>query len=192
MKDVTGYFKDGEREKIYNSADSLRDKVLIRLLWVSGRRIKEVLFVRVADIDFQLSKIAFHIEKKKHDLVRLKPIDKFTMDLLKHYISTNELRSNDFVLKSEYNEGQPISRQRAFQIIRKSCAAAGVTRVGNKEPHPHHFRHSFAIDMAKRMKTPADIRKLQLLLDHEDLGTTEQYLQFADEEVSELIESAYE
>ena len=192
MKDLSGYFKDGERERIYNSAESLRDKVLIRLLWVTGRRITEVLNVKVSDIDFDLSKIKFHIEKKKIDVVKLKPIDKFTMDLLQFYIKQYNLHPINYLFNSDFKIDSPITRQRAFQIIRKSCFKAGIYKVGDKEPHPHHFRHSFAIDMAKKMKTPADVRKLQLLLDHSTLGVTEQYLQFSDEEVSELVEDLYE
>ena len=64
IKDLQGYFKPGERTKIYNAANSLRDKVIIRLLWVTGRRVTEILDIKVHEIDFNLNKIAFHIEKK--------------------------------------------------------------------------------------------------------------------------------
>lgn len=206
MKDLSGYFKDGQREAIYNSADNLRDKALIRLLWVTGRRINEILNIKVSDIDMKINRIVIHISKKtkqikdefnnkirvKNDLTKLKPIDKYTKDLLNYYINQFSLLPNDYLFKSDFKDNKPISRQRAFQIIRKACYKAGIFKVGNSKPHPHHFRHSFAIDMAKRMKTPADVRKLQLLLDHSNLGVTEQYLQFSDQEASELVEGVYE
>lgn len=198
MKDLQGYFKEGERKAIYNAAESFRDKVLIRLLWVTGRRICEILNIKVHEIDFQINMIGFHIEKKtqkvdgirvKKDLVKLKPIDEFTSRLLKQFIEQESLKPTDYLFKSEFNEGRPISRQRAFQVIRRSCDRAGITQVGKTKPHPHHFRHSYAIDMAKKMKNPSDVRKLQIMLEHSNLGVTEQYLQFADEELREMTEN---
>ena len=197
MKDLQGYFKVGERKAIYNAAESPRDKVLIRLLWISGRRISEILNVRVHEIDFQINMISYHIEKKtekvegvrqKKDLVKLKPIDSFTAGLLKWYIESQGLKSGQYLFESEFNPGRPISRQRAFQVIRRIAEKAGVEKVGGCLPHPHHFRHSYAIDMAKKMKTPGDVRKLQMILEHSNLGVTEQYLQFADEELREMVE----
>ena len=189
MKDLTGYFKSGERTAIYNSAESFRDKVLIRLLWVTGRRLSEVLNIKVYEINFESKQIEIHILKKKKSKTSLSYIDEFTNNLIKTFISNHGLKREDYLFKSEFNITQPISRQRAFQIIRAACFKAGITNVGNKEPHPHHFRHTFAVEMAKKLKTPADVRKLQLLLDHSTLAVTEQYLKFADEEVKELIEN---
>ena len=189
MKDLQGYFKSGERTAIYNNAESFRDKVLIRLLWVTGRRLSEVLNIKVYEINFESKQIEIHILKKKKSKTSLSYIDDFTNNLLKSFIANYGLKREDYLFKSEFNITQPISRQRAFQIIRASCFKAGITHVGNKEPHPHHFRHTFAVEMAKKLKTPADVRKLQLLLDHSTLAVTEQYLKFSDYEVKELIEN---
>jgi len=213
MRDLQGFFKKGERRALYNSAESLRDKVLIRMLWISGRRITEILDVKVHEIDFENDMISFHIGKKtenikdefgnkvrvKKDLVKLKPIDKFTSNLLKYYIEQYNLSKEDYLFKSDYaweknkrnkiEEINPITRQRAFQIIREISERAGIKKVGKTNPHPHHFRHSYAIDMAKKMKTPADVRKLQMILEHSNLGVTEQYLQFSDEELREMVEN---
>ena len=195
MKDLQGYFKEGERKAMYNAADNPRDKLLIRLLWVTGRRITEILMIKVFEIDFQLNKISFHIEKKtekvdgikqKKDLVKLKPIDDFTANLIKWYINSNGLKPEQYLFESEFNPGNPISRQRAFQIIRMIAEKAGIEKVGGKLPHAHHFRHSYAIDMARKMESPADLRKLQMMLEHANLGVTEQYLQFSDEELRDM------
>lgn len=203
MKDLSGYFKEGERKAIYNSAESFRDKVLIRLLWITGRRINEILNIKVYDINFEDKQIIIHVEKKtkkigedengksirsKLDKLSLSYIDKFTTELITSYIKSYELLKTDYLFKSDFKNNSPITRQRAFQIIRKSCNNAGINRVGNSEPHPHHFRHSFAVDMARKLKSPADIRKLQLMLDHSSLSVTEKYLKFADEEVRGLID----
>jgi len=197
IKDLKGYFEDGQRKAIYEAADSHRDKVLIRLLWVTGRRISEVLNVKVHEINFSDNQISFHIEKKTHkvngvrqkkDLVRLKPIDVKTSAILKNYILEVGLAPSQYLFESEFNPDHPISRQRAFEIVRTCAFKAGITRVGGTAPHPHHFRHSYAIDMAKKLKTPGDLRKLQMIMEHANLAVTEQYLQFADWELREMVE----
>ena len=196
MKDLQGYFKDGERKLIYNSAESFRDKVLIRLLWITGRRINEILNIKVSEIDLELKAITIHVEKKtrkinnirvKHDKTSLSYLDDYTNKLLISYINQMDLKSNDFLFKSEFKDNRPITRQRAFQIIRSSCKKAGINNVGNSKPHPHHFRHTYAIDQAKNMKSPSDVRKLQMSMDHSSLAVTEQYLKYNEDVIKELI-----
>jgi integrase/recombinase XerD len=188
MRDLQGYFKPEQMRNIYNSCESLRDKVLIRVLWKSGRRITEVLMLKVSDINFDDETIVWNIEKKKKPMKKLKPMDNFTIRLLNFYIKNEGLLSTDYVFKSPYENSRPITRQRAFQIVRKVCGKAGIYNVGNKKPHPHHFRHSFAVDISKRAKSPSDIKKLQTLLEHTSLNTTQSYLQFGTEDLRDLIE----
>lgn len=197
IKDLKGYFEEGQRKAIYEAAESHRDKVLIRLLWVTGRRITEVLNVKVREINFSDNQISFHIEKKTHkvggirqkrDLVKLKPIDQKTSMMLKGYVTERGLRPEQYLFESDFKPGYPITRQRAFQIVRNCAFKAGIERVGETPPHPHHFRHSFAIDMAKKLKTPGDLRKLQMIMEHANLAVTEQYLQFADWELRDMVE----
>jgi integrase len=206
MKDLQGYFKEGEREKLYNSADNLRDKTLIRLLWITGRRINEILNIKVGEIDFEKHNLIIHVEKKtksfknqegiksriKDDLLSLSYMDSFTISLLKLYIIDYKLNRTDYLFKSSFKDNKPITRQRAFNILKRLGKKTGVNSVGNKGIHPHHFRHTYAIDVAKKMKTPADVRKLQILMDHSSLAVTEQYLKFSDKEVSELIDNLYD
>ena len=211
MKDLQGYFKEGERKAIYNAAESLRDKLLIRLLWITGRRINEILNIKVHEIDNELKQITIHLEKKtmklkdeeghnvfdednkqvrvKKDVLDISYIDDLTHDLIIAYVNQNKLQSNDYLFKSDFQNNSPITRQRAFQIVRRLCKIVGIENVGNDKPHPHHFRHSLAVDIAKQMKNPADVRKLQNILGHSSLAVTEQYLKFSNEEIRELIDN---
>lgn len=187
MKDVEGFFRTNERTYIYNACDSYRDRVLIRLLWKSGRRITEILQVKVKDIDFEKGNVLFIILKKKKAFKKWKPLDKFTLTLLEKYIGLANLKPDHYLLHGG-NPNKYISRQRAFQIVRRLCKKVGILSVGNKKPHPHHFRHSYCIDLAKRSKSPADIRNVQKFMEHSSLGITEKYLQFDDSDLRKLIE----
>lgn len=74
MSDPQGFFSEGQRESIYNACDDLFEhdekirwkyKAMIRILWVSGRRISEVIPLKVKDIDFKNDKILYKILKKR-------------------------------------------------------------------------------------------------------------------------------
>jgi integrase len=186
MKDPDGFFRPGQREAIYNACNNNRDRLLIRLLWKTGRRIGEILNLKVKNINFDEREVMWFIEKKKREYPRWKPCDSETINMLKEY--TKDIPIEEYVFKSTQKEEGPISRQRAFQIIRKLCEKAGIDFVGSKHPHPHHFRHSFAVDKARKLGSPADMRSLQLHLEHDNMGMTEQYLQFGNAELRKLID----
>jgi len=187
MSDLQGFFKQGQREAIYNSCSNPRDKLLIRMLWKTGRRIGEILKIKMSEIDFQNSNILWHIEKKKREYPKWKPVDKVTLKMIADYANALDIFPEDYLFMN-FNNHRPLTRQRAFQIVRDTTEKAGIFFVGVKKPHPHHFRHSFAIDKAVKLKSPADMRKLQQYMEHSNMGMTEQYLQFGDEDQRSLIE----
>jgi len=187
MKDLSGYFKPGEREMIYYNCKSERDKLIIRLLWKSGRRVSEILRIKIKEINFKDNNILFNIEKKKKEFRKWKPIDSKTMEMIMIYVKSNSLKDEDWLFPS-YSKAGYLTRQRVFQIIRAAAKKSQIYFIGEKPPHPHHFRHSFAIDKAKKLKSPADMRKLQQYLEHSNMGMTEQYLQFGDEDLRSLVE----
>ncbi len=118
MKDVSGFFSDSQLKAIYNKAESYRDKVLIRLLWKSGRRISEVLEIRKGDIDFDNAMIVWNILKKKKAVRKWKPIDRWTLGLLSEYILQSKLDEDKYYLLHTGYPEKHMTRQRAFQIVR--------------------------------------------------------------------------
>lgn len=187
MKDLSGYFKPGERERIYYHLKSARDRLIIRLLWKTGRRISEVLMVKVKDIDFDDNRILWNIEKKRKGYRAWKPIDEETMFEVSKYIANNGLDNESYLFPSSSRTGY-LTRIRVYQILSKACEELGIFYVGAKKPHPHHFRHSFAIDKAKKLKSPADMRKLQQYLEHSSLSMTENYLQFGSGDLRSIVD----
>lgn len=192
MKDLGGYFKEKEREAVYYAVDNPRDKVLIRMLWVTGRRISEILNIKVSDIDFEAKNVLINVLKKGRPYQNFSHLDNISLHLLSKYITYRNLIQNDYLFKSDFIPSRPITRQRAFKIILNACNKAGIFQVGSKRPHPHHFRHSFAVDVARNLKTPADVRMLQQTMDHSSLAVTEKYLKFNQTELSKILDNLYE
>jgi integrase/recombinase XerD len=60
--------------------------------------------------------------------------------------------------------GDALSRGRVWQLVKKYADEAGLNDVS-----PHTLRHSFATHL---LQSGADIRSIQTMLGHSDVGTT--------------------
>ena len=78
---------------------------------------------------------------------------------------------------------EPLTRQAFARMLKQVAMTAGIapTRVS-----PHVLRHSFASHMLAR---GADLRSLQTLLGHADIGTTQIYTHVLAERLQRLVEA---
>ncbi len=183
MSDEKGYLPWKDVKRLINVTDNNRDRMLLKTLAYSGRRVSEVVRgppsnpnkqygIRKCDLG-EGNMVYFVIlkkSKKRRHVVHLWGNLKRSLESF-----ARPLGKEEYLFQ--------ITRQRAHQIIRKYGRRIGITHVGNSERnglHCHHLRHSFAVHMARNLKTPADLRKLQMILKHNSIATTEQYLKFAD------------
>ena len=71
MADVTNYLSYSDAQKIINATDNLRDRLLFTWLFMSGRRISEIVRkVKLKDINFDEKLITYSILKRKKDEIR--------------------------------------------------------------------------------------------------------------------------
>lgn len=144
----------------------LRDIAMLELMYASGLRVSELVKLKLSDINFEAGFIRV---KGKGEKERVIPISQRSADKIKKYLI--ELRPKLLKKKvSEYvflnNRGQPMSRQRFWQNIKKMGKIAGVNVT------PHMIRHSFATHL---LEGGADLRSLQKMLGHSDISTTQVY-----------------
>jgi len=208
IKDLQGYLTPANIDRLISCANNRRDKLLLKILRSSGRRVTEVIGrkkplqisytyksvtknpiydgfkgLTPQDIDYEKRMIKFRIIKKKRETYKLKTIDDDTFNELISYIKEKKLELDDELF--------PITRQRVFQIVRECAKRAMINLVGIKKPHPHHLRHSFAVNILEKSDDPSAIKKIQQALEHSNLNVTSVYLQFKQEDIRELQNKAF-
>jgi integrase/recombinase XerD len=148
----------------------LRDRALLELMYAGGMRASEVAGVSANDIKETLAVVMVMGKGSKQRLVPVgKPamlaVQEYTEQLLPSLLRFDDGRDCGKLLLS--NTGRPLERVAIWQIVRKIANRADLGDV-----HPHMLRHSFATHL---LSGGADLRVVQELLGHSDIGTTQIY-----------------
>jgi len=176
MKDIRGYLTEDQVIMLINNADSLRDELLIRLMYYCARRVSEVLKITPHNIIANERIIIFPLEKKKGKVLLRVPVNQETLKKLLYYIKIKKIGPKTRIFK--------IKRVQVYNIIRRIGKKCGIEKVGEKWIHPHVLRHSFCINWVKKGgSSQEEMRKLQMILGHANIATTMFYLQFSPIEV---------
>ncbi len=145
-----------------------RNKAIIEILFSCGLRVSELVNLKISDI-FEEEKFVRILGKGNKE--RIVPISqKAVQELHYWYMDRNVLNvkpgEDDYVFLNR--RGAHLTRTMILIIIKQAAAEAGI----QKTISPHTLRHSFATAL---LKGGADLRAIQAMLGHEDIGTTEIY-----------------
>lgn len=182
MKDMRGYLKTRDIQKVIDHTKNLRDRLILLLLWASGCRLSELLMLQVSDISLDDKVLYLWTLKRKNNRRYQRPVlvDTATINLIKKYMQTYNVKTGPLI---------KISKRRVRQIVYETGVAAGIPRVGTKKIHPHHFRHSHCVAWIRKNPSMEGLRKLQQRLGHASIATTAHYLQFAFSEQQSEVDS---
>lgn len=167
-----------------------RNHVIINLLYATGMRISELATLTIGSLrpDEQLICVIGKGSKE-----RFIPLPKQTMQLLHEYITgiypallhNAPITGYEPLFPVMYGKViKSISRQSLWMIVKRMCKQAGI----QKEVSPHQLRHSLATHL---LKNGADLRSLQLLLGHEQVGTTEIYTHVETSHIREVYDKKH-
>jgi len=153
-----------------NDARSLRDRALLEVLYGCGLRVSEACDLRIDDIvaDGELVRVMGKGSKE-----RLVPLGVSAGTALETYLAS----ARDVFTKGNLSEthmfvtrlGGKFTRRGVFKIVKERAAAVGIA---GERISPHVLRHCFASHM---LAHGADIRAIQEMLGHADVGTTQVY-----------------
>jgi integrase/recombinase XerD len=148
-----------------------RDAAMLELLYATGLRVSELVKLRVRDVNFQAGYLVAFGKGRKERIV---PIGEVALVALRHYVEDVRPRSmrpgNRAATEGMFLSrlGRPMTRQAFWKLLGAYARAAGI----RKAISPHKLRHSFATHLVER---GADLRAVQAMLGHADIGTTEVY-----------------
>ena len=164
-----------EAPKGQRSPKSLRDTALLNLLYATGMRVTEVVSLRLQDLDLDQSVLYC---PGKDGQVRVLPFNGETRDVLAAYLETGRphlVKDDEEEALFLNHRGQQLTRQGLWLIIKAYARQAKLTG----DVTPHTLRHSFA---AHKLEGGADLQRVQQLLGHANISTTQIYTQITEEE----------
>jgi integrase/recombinase XerD len=155
---------------LLQAAPSLRDKLLLGLMYATGMRVSEVVRVRWRDVDFDRRLINVWQGKGRTDRQVTLPVcfESLLTSLSKGF------EAEDFLFPSENGtrRDRHLSPRTAQRVMERAVRIAGI----KKKATPHSLRHSFA---THSYEDGCDIRRIQKLLGHMRLETTTIYVKVA-------------
>jgi integrase/recombinase XerD len=163
---------------------SLRDRALVELLYGAGLRVSEAVGLEKGSIDIDARVVRV---LGKGDKERLVPLGRPAAEAVRRYLALGRPHLDrryrpELFLNAR---GGPLTRAGAFLVLRKLAGKAGLEP---ERVHPHLLRHSFATHL---LEGGADLRSVQEMLGHADLGTTERYTHVSDRRRREVYFSAH-
>jgi len=141
---------------------NLRNKMILALLYSSGLRVSELVYLHTDSVDLRERTIRIRGKGEKDRIVLF---DEETKTLIEEYI---EKKSDDSPFLFVNRSGNHLTARYIQMMIKDHAKAAGI----KKRVTPHILRHSFATHL---LKNGVDIRAIQQLLGHANLSTTQIY-----------------
>ncbi len=160
-----------EVRKLIDSADNIKSRLIISLLYSSGLRVSELVNLKIEDLNLQ-DKTGW-VRKGKGNKDRLFTISGNLADELIEYLQAHD--KNKYILSKE----KPLTTRNIQKIIKGTRIRSSI----NKKITPHTLRHSFATHL---LEQGTDIRLIQVLLGHSSLNTTQLYTHISSNELKKI------
>jgi site-specific recombinase XerD len=151
----------------------LRDCAILELLFSTGLRVAELCALSRYN-DYTKDEISVRGKGGKIRLVFLSPRSK---EAIKTYL--NKRPDTDDALFVNISKCTRLTTRSVERIVKYYAIKAGIDRSVT----PHTLRHSFATDL---LENGADLRSVQTLLGHANIGTTQIYTHVTDRHLKDI------
>jgi integrase/recombinase XerC len=155
---------DGVDPRAHDDPYALRDQAVVELLYGSGLRVAELCGLRPADLDLGTRQARVWGKGGKQRRV---PLSLPAVEALARWLAAGR----PAVLDPPDHEGPLFVNQRANPLTPRDVRRL-LDRRSTSPVNPHALRHTFATHL---LDGGADLRSVQELLGHADVGTTQIY-----------------
>lgn len=156
-----------ELQQLFKAPVLLKHRILLTLIYSAGLRGREVINLKVADIDFERQTI--HIRQSKYKKDRIVPLAKYMAKGLKKYLEAEN--PHVFLFNGKEPDGR-YSIKGISWVMREALKKTSI----QKEVCLHSLRHSYATHL---LEEGINIVTVQQLLGHAEITTTLIYLHVA-------------
>jgi len=145
-----------------------RDRAALELVYAAGLRVSEICTLALESLDCRARLVRVFGKGAKERLV---PVGRAAIAAAERWLGDGRPRllrgriAPTFLVNAR---GGTLSRMGFWKMLRKHASTAGLVR----HLTPHTLRHSFATHL---LEGGADLRVVQELLGHADIGTTQIY-----------------
>ncbi len=163
-----------EIKNLIDMTENFKHRLIIELLYSTGLRLSECINLKYSDLDLNDGIGWVRMGKGLKDRIFIIS-EIFKKDLLDYKEkSCSDGKGYIFLVN-----GKKMSPRGIQHAIKVSAERAGI----EKNVHVHTLRHSFATHL---LENGVDIRKIQKLLGHSNLQTTQIYTQVSSEEIKKI------
>ena len=152
---------------LLDAASTVRDRAILATVYAGGLRLGEVRRLKIADID--RDRRVIRIEKSKGGKDRYVMLSDELRVILREYYLTH--RPKVLLFESPVT-GRALDKTAFQHAFHRARIRAGI----NKKVTLHSLRHSFATHL---MENGTDVRRIQVLLGHSSVKTTQIYTHVA-------------
>jgi integrase/recombinase XerD len=150
------------------SAAALRDRALLETMYACGLRASEAISLELSQVDLDAGILRTRGKGSKERIV---PVGSEAVKALRVYLVKGRprlvgIRDEPHVFVNQRGSG--LSRQGLYKIVQRHARTAGL----EDRMSPHTLRHTFATHL---LAGGCDLRSVQEMLGHADIGTTQIY-----------------
>ena len=153
----------------------IRDAAILELFYSCGLRISELAKVPVKDVVLEESAVRV---RGKGSKVRIVPLGRRGILRLHHWLKIRDaglVRDSTLFLNKS---GRRMGRNAVWALVKRYAQLANI----QQNVTPHMLRHSFATHL---LDHGADLRAVQEMLGHADIGTTQIYTHVSTERLGQ-------
>jgi len=163
--------------------EEIRDKLIVEMLYVTGMRRAELIYLMVKNVDRSGGVIKVLGKRNKERLIPILPIIGGQIDLyLRERECLESLVDSDYFFVSK--KGLKLSESFVYRLINSY-----FSRVSEKvKKSPHVLRHTFATHL---LNNGADLNSVKELLGHSSLASTQVYTHNSLTELKKVYKGAH-
>lgn len=181
---------DAHIELLMNRLQNSRDKLILKILYLTGARIGEVLDLKIENIPYPNLDETFGVLKNikskgkyRNLFIPMKLIEEIDSFIINERALIDTEHSYLFVALQKQNLGHPLTYRSIYDVFDRAKKKAGL------EFNFHDIRHTFVTHLAE---TGMDVSIISLIAGHKHIQTTEKYTHLSDKYIGESLSRYWE